>query len=256
MTLGRIARIWALERSTRTIARPALLRPAAAMTHGGDPFDPQPGDPFASPHAAPGSGHTSPTTAGWLFGSRQHQPPQRSHYNTLGVLAPIFAVVAPPAGVVLAHLALPQIHRRGERGRWAAIWGLVIGYTLCAALIAGGAVWVTSGFRSAPTSSPPSTSSMAAPAPPLPPSIVTSVTPAPTTPRVKLDLAQVVVGTCAEIQLRGADSDDALDLFGVPCEHRDGVYTVRARVAAGSDCRSTYIAAPPDHSFALCLNRY
>jgi hypothetical protein len=82
------------------------------------------------------------------------------------------------------------------------------------------------------------------------------VAPAPTSPRVKLDLARVAVGTCAEIQLRGGESEDALDLFGVPCEHRDGVYTVVARVSTDADCRSTYVAAPPDHSFALCLNRY
>ena len=52
------------------------------------------------------------------------------------------------------------------------------------------------------------------------------------------------------------ESDDSLDLFGVPCEHRDGVYTVIARVTSESDCHSTYIAAPPDRSFALCLNLY
>jgi len=38
--------------------------------------------------------------------------------------------------------------------------------------------------------------------------------------------------------------------------HRDGVYTVVARVAADSDCNTTYVAAPPDHMFAVCLNRY
>ncbi len=68
-------------------------------------------------------------------------------------------------------------------------------------------------------------------------------------------MATVTVGTCAEIQKRDV-GDDALDLFGVPCEHRQGVYTVVARVNDDSNCQSTYIAAPPDHSFALCLNEF
>jgi hypothetical protein len=62
-------------------------------------------------------------------------------YNTFAVLSPIFAVVVPPAGVVLGHLALPQIRRTGERGRPAAIAGLVIGYLMCVLLIAALLWW-------------------------------------------------------------------------------------------------------------------
>jgi hypothetical protein len=219
------------------------------MTRTGNPFEPQPGDPFGPAIGQPGTGYPRGTSGDWPFGRNPYQPPPQQHYNTFAVLSAIFAVVVPLAGVVLGHLALPQIHRTGERGRWAAIWGLIIGYLMCAALIAGGIGWATFGR----SGSAPST---AAPARPLPPSVVTSVAPPPVTPRVKLNLAQVPIGTCAEVQLRGGESDDSLDLFGVPCEHRDGVYTVIARVTSESDCHSTYIAAPPDRSFALCLNLY
>jgi hypothetical protein len=227
------------------------------MTRTGNPFEPQPGDPFGSPTGQPGTGYPRGISGDWPFGQNPYQPPTQQHYNTFAVLSAIFAVVVPLAGVVLGHLALPQIRRTGERGRWAAIWGLIIGYLLCVALIAGGIAWATFGRHgAAPSTAASSTTTMAVPARPLPPSVVTSVAPPSVPPRVKLNLAQVPIGTCAEVQLHGGESDDSLDLFGVPCEHRDGVYTVIARVTNESDCHSTYIAAPPDRSFALCLNLY
>jgi len=163
----------------------------------------------------------------------------------------------PPAGVVLGHLALPQIRRTGERGRAAAIAGLVIGYLMCVLLIAALIWWLTSDSGSntttagnsptGPTHQVPST---------IRGSTVTSMAPPSTVPRIKLDLATVPIGACVEIQLRSDEGSDALDLFKVDCEHKEGVYTVTARVPATYDCRSVYVAAPPDHSFALCLNPY
>jgi hypothetical protein len=134
---------------------------------------------------------------------------------------------------------------------------LILGYALTVALIAGLIVWaVSSPSRTAESVPMPGATVTASPLPQdLPPLVVTSMAPPPSEPRVKLDLSQVTVGTCAEIQKRDV-GDDALDLFGVPCEHRQGVYTVVARVDADANCQSTYIAAPPDHSFALCLNEY
>jgi Domain of unknown function (DUF4190) len=170
------------------------------------------------------------------------------------VLSPILAILVPPAGVVLGHLALPQIRRTGERGWLAAISGLVLGYLLCVALLVA-AIWFawSSHTRSTPAGATP-TSARSAATPST--SVVTSIAPPSTTPRIKLDLTQAAVGTCVEIQIRGGGSEDALDLFKVPCVHRDGVYTVVARVANDSDCNTTYVAAPPDHTFAVCLNRY
>jgi hypothetical protein len=129
--------------------------------------------------------------------------PRSPDYNTFAVLSPIFAVVVPPAGVVLGHLALPQIRRSGERGRNAAIAGLVLGYLMCLVLIAALIWWLTSDSDSGNATASPSSSApyQVPPAPPRP-STVTSVAPAPAVPRIKLDLATVPIGTCVEIQLR------------------------------------------------------
>ncbi len=229
------------------------------MHPGGKPFEPQSPDPFGTPYG-PGSAPPSPGPLGQgTLTGRPHGAPSSADYNTFAVLSPIFAVVVPPAGVVLGHLALPQIRRTGERGRAAAIAGLVIGYLMCLALIAALIWWLTSDSQSGTTSASTAQSAPASPAPPTTrprPSTVTSVAPPSTVPRIKLDLASVPIGTCVEIQLRSDEGNDALDLFKVDCAHKEGVYTVTARVSANYECRSVYIAAPPDHSFALCLNPY
>ena len=222
------------------------------MHPGEDPFGSPTGDPFGAPPPVTYGAQTggfSPGPPAPSFGA----PPPRGDYNTLAVLSPIFGVIIPPAGVALGHLALPQINRRGERGRAAAIAGLVIGYTMCVLLIAGGVVWGITAGKSTNTSP---TSQAIPTASPQFPSVITSVAPQTSIPRPKLDLATVPLGTCVEVQLRTSSGNDALDLFQVDCEHKEGVYTVAARVGAGGQCRSVYVAAPPDHSFALCLNPY
>jgi Domain of unknown function (DUF4190) len=223
------------------------------VTQAGDPFQQQPADPFGAPTGPPTVSYAQPAAELWQFAPADASPPPQSPpYNTFAVLSPTLAILVPPAGVVLGHLALPQIRRTGERGWLAAILGLVLGYLLCAALLVG-AIWfaASSNTRSTPV---PATPTYRAPSPST--SVVTSMAPPSTTPRIKLDLTQATVGTCVEIQIRGGGGEDALDLFKVPCAHRDGVYTVVARVANNSDCNTTYVAAPPDHTFAVCLNRY
>jgi len=223
------------------------------VTQAGDPFQQQPADPFGAPTGPPTVSYAQPAAELWQFAPADESPPPQSPpYNTFAVLSPIMAIPVPPAGVVLGHLALPQIRRTGERGWVAAIVGLVLGYLLCAALLAAAIWFAWSGHtRSTPAAATPSNRA-------LPPStsVVTTMVAPSVTPRIKLDLTQATVGTCVEIQIRGGGGDDDLDLFKVPCVHRDGVYTVVARVAADSDCNTTYVAAPPDHMFAVCLNRY
>jgi peptidyl-prolyl cis-trans isomerase B (cyclophilin B) len=226
------------------------------MHPGGNPFDPQSADPFGPP---PTPASAPPSTG--LFGQGgstglAYGPTPSTDYNTFAVLSPIFAVVVPPAGVVLGHLALPQIRRTGERGRAAAIAGLVIGYLMCVVLIAA-LIWLISdsGSNTTTASTSPTASTYQMPSTTRA-STVTSVAPPTTVPRIKLDLATVPIGACVEIQLRSDEGSDALDLFKVDCEHKEGVYTVTARVSANYECRSVYVAAPPDRSFALCLNPY
>lgn len=225
------------------------------MNPGGNPFEPRAADPFGPPPATASAQPTGGPLGQMAPMVPHHQPHGFTDYNTFAVLSPIFAVVVPPAGVVLGHLALPQIRRTGERGRAAAIVGLVIGYLMCVLLIAA-LIWYL-------TNESPTTTESVAPSPPsigMPPptrgSTVTSVAPPRTVPRVKLDLAAVPIGACVEIQLRSDEGSDALDLFKVDCRHKEGVYTVTARVAANYQCRSVYVASPPDRAFALCLNPY
>lgn len=227
------------------------------MHPGGNPFEPQSADPFGpppTPASAPPA--TGPFGQGASTGLVRGATPFPD-YNTFAVLSPIFAVVVPPAGVVLGHLALPQIRRTGERGRAAAIAGLVIGYLMCALLVAALIWWLTSdsGSNTTTPSNAPTASSNQAPST-IRGSTVTSMAPPSALPHIKLDLATVPIGACVEIQLRSDEGSDALDLFKADCEHKEGVYTVTARVPATYDCRSVYVAAPPDHSFALCLNPY
>src|SRR5215213_9705140 len=186
------------------------------MQPSGNPFEPQSVDPFGTPYAGASA---PPSAAPFGHGPRMGAPygaPPSADYNTFAVLSPIFAVVVPPAGVVLGHLALPQIRRTGERGRAAAIAGLVIGYLMCLALIAALIWWLTSDSQSGTTSAstPQSAPTSHIPSTTRPrPSTVTSVAPPITTPRIKLDLARVPIGTCVEIQLRSDEGNDALDLF-------------------------------------------
>lgn len=206
------------------------------MTSGLDPFAPQEAGPPVSYGMPPG-------------GDRRHRPP-RPPLNTFAVLAPIFGVLVPPAGVAFGHLALPQLKRTGERGFLAAVCGLALGYLLCAALVLA-AVWAVTLRGSAGTPPPVA-------AEPVTPSqtVVTSLAPAPLRPRTKIDLADARVGQCVEIQLREGGDPEALDLFVVGCEHRVGVYTVAARVSTDRDCNSTYVAVPPSRAFAVCLTKY
>jgi hypothetical protein len=229
------------------------------MHPGGNPFEPHPADPFAGQRV---SGYGPPVTGQFGYGPPSGPPfgqAPNQETNTFAVLSPIFAVIVPPVGVALGHLALPQIERTGERGKPAAIAGLVIGYLMCLVLIAAGIWWATSDSDDGKTSTTASTTTtLRAPTftrPPRP-TTVTSVAPPTAAPRVKVDLATVPLGTCVNVQLRSSEGDDQLDLFKVNCEHAEGVYTVDARVPNGSECRSVYVAAPPDRSFALCLNPY
>ena len=216
----------------------------------------QVGDPFGSRAVDTPTPQSHPPSLTWRPGPLAAARPAPQAYNTFAVLSPILAFVVPPAGIVFGHLALPQIRRTGELGRWAATCGLIVGYLLTVALIVTLTLWSTStGSRSTGSPSGDGAYAAAPEATVPPPSVVTSMAPAPSTPRVKLDLSKVPVGTCAQIEKRDV-GDDALDLFATPCEHRQGVYTVVAHVESGTDCRSTYVAEPPDHSFAVCLSEY
>lgn len=228
------------------------------MHPGGSPFEPQSASPFGEP---PVSGFGIPHGTDLGFGAPagfQQLPPPKPPLNLFAALSPVFAVVIPPAGVALGHLALPQIRRTGERGRPAAIAGLIIGYLLCAALIGALIWWATADADTDSTSAVSTTSTPAMiPATTRPrPTTVTKTALPPGGSRIKVDHATVPVGTCVEVQRRSTDTTESLDLFEVDCERREGVYTVTARVARPTQCATVYVAVPADRSVAVCLDPY
>ena len=89
-----------------------------AAPSGGDPFggDVFAGDPFGV--GRPGAG-ASPGPA---------PTSQQQETNTLATLSVVFAFVFAPAGVILGHLALSQIHETGNRGWDRALVGVTLSY--------------------------------------------------------------------------------------------------------------------------------
>ena len=96
-----------------------------AAPSGSDPFGASPfaGDPFTV--GQPGVGATrAPTPA-----SRQQET------NTLATLSVVFAFVFAPAGVILGHVALSQIHETGDRGRDRALVGVTLSYVFITVVV-------------------------------------------------------------------------------------------------------------------------
>jgi hypothetical protein len=106
------------------------------MTHGGNgggpaaprgnPFG---GGPFAGDPFAPGgldarASEDEPTPAS-----------QQQETNTLATLSVVFAFVFAPAGVILGHLALAQIHETADRGRDRALVGITLSYVFITAVL-------------------------------------------------------------------------------------------------------------------------
>ena len=87
-------------------------------TSGGDPFGVDPFDPFTGGATAP-----------------RETPPPRQETHTLATLSVVFAFVFAPAGVVLGHLALSQIHQTGQPGRDRALVGATLSYVFITVVV-------------------------------------------------------------------------------------------------------------------------
>ncbi len=90
-----------------------------AAPSGGDPFggdDVFAGDPFGDGRPGAGASHGPAPTS------------QQGETNTLATLSVVFAFVFAPAGVILGHLALSQIHQTGNSGRDRALVGVTLSY--------------------------------------------------------------------------------------------------------------------------------
>lgn len=180
-------------------------------------------------------------------------PQQNAPFNTFAALSALCGFLIPPAGAALGHLALAQIKRTGERGSYAAIVGLVTGYSLTVVLAVALALWASvdhSVDAVADTTTVTSTSVEESTR------TVTSTAPAPERTRTKIDLNAATVGMCVEVQLRDESTATALDLYEVDCEPREGVFVVSAREGDVAGCNSMYVATPPNAAFAVCLNPF
>ncbi|HXL62008.1 MAG TPA: DUF4190 domain-containing protein, partial [Mycobacterium sp.] len=157
------------------------------MTYGGgyggsaDPFGTEPFG--SSPYGSP-----TPTTA----------PAPSGEVNTLATLSIVFAFVFAPVGVVLGHLALAQISRRGERGRDRALIGLTLSYVFILFAVAALIVWliIGGGPKSSPTQATPHRTTVATPSP----SVSTTVVTAPPAQRPTVAVEDLRVGDCVEVQ--------------------------------------------------------
>jgi eukaryotic-like serine/threonine-protein kinase len=111
----------------------------SGLPAGGDPFgdDPFTGDPFAV-------GPAAPTAPGGSAGSTPQQQSQEET-NTLATLSVVFAFVFAPAGAILGHLALSQIHESGERGRDRALVGITLSYVFTTVAVVALVVWSAGG---------------------------------------------------------------------------------------------------------------
>jgi hypothetical protein len=85
---------------------------------GGDPFggDAFARDPFAVGRPGANMSQAPPPTSRW------------QEINTLATLSVVLAFVFAPAGLILGHLALSQIHGTADRGRDRALVGVTLSY--------------------------------------------------------------------------------------------------------------------------------
>jgi Domain of unknown function (DUF4190) len=205
------------------------------MTHGGygggqpDPFGP---DPVSAPPST--QGYMPPLIPGSPPTTGPVLPPRgrpRGEVNRWATLSIVFAFVFAPVGAILGHVALSQIKRSGQWGRERAIVGLTISYVIIVLAVIALVIWLVIANDSDSASSPdattaPPTTQRASPPPPR-----TTVFTPPPARRPTVDVEQLRVDDCVEVQqtqpdpTRGPDTNVIL-IFPVRCEVRDGVFRV------------------------------
>jgi hypothetical protein len=216
------------------------------MTNGGgyggsaDPFGPEPsgGTPYGS---------LTPTAT----------PAPSGEVNTLATLSIVFAFVFAPVGVVLGHVALAQISRRGERGRDRALIGLTLSYVFILFAVVALIVWLIlgGGPKSSPTQATPSRTAAPSPFPTISTTVVTG--PPPQRPTVTVE--DLRVGQCVEVQQFQPDptrpGSQEVKIYLVGCEVRDGVFQVNLITSSEDQCTVRVLANRADTRFA-CISEF
>jgi hypothetical protein len=214
------------------------------MTYGGNGGS---GDPFGSePAGSSPYGSATPTTA----------PVPSGDVNTLATLSIVFAFVFAPVGVVLGHVALAQISRRGERGRDRALIGLTLSYVFILFGVVALIVWLIIGAGPKPSPIPATPGRTAFTAPP---SVSTTVVTAPPPQRPTVAVEDLHVGDCVEVQQTQPDptKPDYQDvkIYRVRCEVRDGVFRVSLIASSLDQCTVRVLINRKDTMFA-CIDEF
>ena len=215
------------------------------MTYGGG-YGGSP-DPFGSePFGSSPYGSQTPVRA----------PAPPGEASTLATLSIVFAFVFAPVGVVLGHVALAQIKRRGERGRDRALIGLTLSYLFILFGIVALVVWliIVGGARSAKNATPGGTATIIPP-----PSVSTTVVTAPPPQRPTVTVEDLRVGQCVEVQQVQPDptrpGSQDVKIYLVRCEVRDGVFQVNLVTSSEDQCTVRVLANRANTLFA-CISEF
>ena len=68
-------------------------------------------------------------------------PKPAEKYNVFAILALVFAFVFTPLGLIFGFVALSKIKKTGEKGKWMAWVGIIIGILVVVVFIGIGIVW-------------------------------------------------------------------------------------------------------------------
>jgi hypothetical protein len=217
------------------------------MTYGGG-YGGSP-DPFGSePFGSSPYGSQTPVPA--------PAPAPSGEANTLATLSIVFAFVFAPVGVVLGHVALAQIKRRGERGRDRALIGLTLSYLFIVFGIVALVVWlIIGGGPRSPKGATPSGTATTIP----PPSISTTVVTAPPPQRPTVTVEDLRVGQCVEVQQVQPDptrpGSQDVKIYLVRCEVRDGVFQVSLITSSEDQCTVRVLVNRANTLFA-CISEF
>lgn len=234
--------------------------------YGGGPADPFGGDPFGgSPGASgptPAGGYGFPGVPPGTQGYPPAGPPSHAEVNTLATLSIVFAVVFAPAGAALGHVALHQIRHRGQRGRDRALIGLTLSYVVIVAAVIGLVLWSfnddapdATATTATTTTTTTTTTTRAAP----PPAPRTTVITAPPTVRPTVDVDDLQVGDCVEVQqnepVPGDPTKNYVVVYPASCQVRDGIAVVDRITTNKNDCPGLVLINAPETRFA-CVSDF